>query len=44
MEKTEMMQAMSMHELCTVNGGSINPPSLVLLIYNVLNGVFAPIV
>lgn len=44
MGKKEQMHTMSMQEKREVNGGSLNAPSLMQLIYNVLSGMFTPMV
>lgn len=41
-KENAMMQEMSLQETQDVNGGSMNAPSLVLIIYNSLKGIFTP--
>lgn len=42
MSKKGLMHAMNMQEEREVNGGSLNAPSLMQLIYDTLRGVFTP--
>lgn len=42
MKKGSMMRAMSVQEKKEVNGGSLNAPSVIHIIYNALRGIFIP--
>lgn len=43
MSKKNLMHTMSVQEEREVNGGSLNAPGLMQIIYNALKGVFTPI-